>query len=320
MRRYVLRERFFRHLRAGFAAFRPTVIHAHESFEVGPAAHAAARAVNSPLVFELRGLTEESDRVNHPGPRSELKAMLDRGAKLRVARSSARVVALCAGIRSWLEEHGVPPERIDVIGNAVHIEDWSGIPRSPDTGVPTLGYISSLRPLEGLGFLIQALQPMLLDRRVRLLIVGGGPQRPMLEAQARLLGVAARVEFTGEIPHRHVRTQYRRIDVFVVPRIRCTACERVTPLKPLEAMADGIPVLASAVGGMCEYVRDGVNGLLFEPGDGEGLRAGVQRLLAEPGLGKRLATTALEWVRGERDARTVYAGYRSIYERIVHAH
>jgi glycosyltransferase involved in cell wall biosynthesis len=99
---------------------------------------------------------------------------------------------------------------------------------------------------------------------LRLLIVGDGPQRPALERLAARLGLDdGTVLFTGRVPHAQVRDFYAVLDVFAVPRTDERVCRLVTPLKPVEAMASGVPVLASDLPALGELVEPEVNGRLI---------------------------------------------------------
>jgi len=98
---------------------------------------------------------------------------------------------------------------------------------------------------------------------VRVLLVGGGPQDQALKEQARVLNIADQVVFTGRVPHAEVNRYYDLMDVLVYPRLSMRLTELVTPLKPLEAMAQGRLFIASNVGGHRELIRDGETGVLF---------------------------------------------------------
>ncbi len=107
-----------------------------------------------------------------------------------------------------------------------------------------------------------------------MLLVGGGPQEQALKALAAERGLADRVIFAGRVPHGEVQRYYDLIDVLAYPRHRMRLTELVTPLKPLEAMAQGRMFVASDVGGHRELVRDGETGFLFPAGDAAGAGAG----------------------------------------------
>ena len=133
---------------------------------------------------------------------------------------------------------------------------WVGYPNKliPMTtafnGQPVLGFIGSFYAYEGLDLLLEAVP--LLSRRIPdflILLVGGGPDEERLRGIARSLGIERFVRVTGRVPHQDVAHYYGVADVLVFPRRRMRLTELVTPLKPLEAMAQGKLLIASDVGG-----------------------------------------------------------------------
>jgi glycosyltransferase involved in cell wall biosynthesis len=118
----------------------------------------------------------------------------------------------------------------------------------------------------------------------------------------------------GRVPQERVRDFYSLIDVFVLPRRRIRLTELVTPLKPLEAMALGIPVLASDIGGHAELVNDGETGLLFKAESSESLVEQASRLARDPGLRAQLGAAGRRWVESERLWDRIVARYLPLYE------
>lgn len=113
-----------------------------------------------------------------------------------------------------------------------------------------LGFIGSFYAYEGLPLLLEAMPRILQVRpEVRLLLIGGGPREADLKALAERLGLRREVIFVGRVSHDEVQKYYHQVDIFVYPRYSMRLTELVTPLKPLEAMAQGRLVVASDVGG-----------------------------------------------------------------------
>ncbi len=146
-----------------------------------------------------------------------------------------------------------------------------------------VGFIGSFYAYEGLDLLLDAL-PLMLKRQpeVRLLLVGGGPQDEALKLRAQSLGIADKVIFTGRVPHQQVQGYYDMIDVLAYPRHTMRLTELVTPLKPLEAMAQGRVLVASDVGGHRELIRHRETGWLFRAGSVGALAEAVLELLDKP--------------------------------------
>jgi glycogen(starch) synthase len=122
-------------------------------------------------------------------------------------------------------------------------------------GATVVGFAGSFYGYEGLDLLIEAVRQMLPRHpQLRLLLVGGGPQESNLRAQAVAAGMQEHVIFTGRVPHAEVQRYYELIDVLAYPRLPIRLTELVTPLKPLEAMAQGRMLVASDVGGHRELI------------------------------------------------------------------
>jgi len=170
-------------------------------------------------------------------------------------------------------------------------------------GRPRVGYIGRIAPQKDVGTLISAFGR--LTGPACLLIVGDGPGRRAAEAQARRL--AGPVRFTGFAPHARVPAVLRHIDLLVL----ATRYEEL-PSVLIEAMAAGLPVIASRVGGIPALVDHDVNGLLVPPGDPAALAAAISRVLAEPGTAPRLAAAARQtaqrytWPALARQVAAVY--------------
>src|SRR6185295_7409878 len=130
-----------------------------------------------------------------------------------------------------------------------------------------------------------AAMPLLLARRhkAQLLLVGGGPMEEALRAQAAASPVSDRIRFVGRVPHDEVELYYALIDILAYPRKAMRLTELVTPLKPLEAMAQRKLVVASNVGGHRELIEDGVTGTLFPAGDPQAIADALDGLFANRG-------------------------------------
>jgi glycosyltransferase involved in cell wall biosynthesis len=149
------------------------------------------------------------------------------------------------------------------------------------------------------------------------LLVGGGRQEAELKRLAAELGIEKQVVFAGSVSHGEVQRYYDLIDVLVYPRLSIRLTELVTPLKPLEAMAQGRIVVASDVGGHRELIRSGETGMLFKAGDPVALSAAVRALLREPARWPGLKAAARRYVETERNWKSIVARYEDIYARAM---
>jgi glycosyltransferase involved in cell wall biosynthesis len=144
-------------------------------------------------------------------------------------------------------------------------------------------------------------------------------QEESLRRQAAELGLAEKVRFTGRVPHDQIHRYYDLIDILVYPRLSMRLTELVTPLKPLEAMAQGRLVVASDVGGHRELMTDGVTAKLFRAGDVEALSRTVLELIDDKQSWPRLREQARRYVEQERTWEASAARYQPIYSGLVEA-
>ncbi len=301
---------------------RPDLLHAHSPALNGLAALRIARRFKLPLVYEVRAFWEDA-AVDHGTTREgSLRYRLTRALETHVLQRASAVTCICEGLRNDIVARGIPAGKVTVIANAVDVEQFS-LGGAPDPelraqlgldGTRVLGFIGSFYAYEGLALLLEGLPGLLKQRpEVRLLLVGGGPQEQALREQARALGVADRVVFTGRVPHAEVNRYYDLIDVLVYPRLSMRLTELVTPLKPLEAMAQGRLFIASDVGGHRELIRDGETGVLFRAGDAADLTAKALDLLSQPERWPALKARGRRFVEEERTWRNSVARYADVY-------
>jgi PEP-CTERM/exosortase A-associated glycosyltransferase len=305
---------------------RPHLLHAHSPVLNAVPALRVGRRLGIPVVYEIRAIWEDA-AVDHGTAREGgLRYRLSRGLETWALRRADAITTICEGLRGDIVMRGIPAEKVTVIPNAVDIEEFSagGL---PDSGLKqrlgldggwVLGFIGSFYAYEGLDVLLRALAKLLArGERVRALLVGGGRQEEELKRLASELGVADHVVFAGRVPHDEVQRYYNLIDVLVYPRLSMRLTELVTPLKPLEAMAQGRLLVASDVGGHRELIRPDETGTLFKAGDAEALAATVTDLLREPARWPALKAAARRYVETERTWKTSVARYEGIYARLT---
>ena len=151
----------------------------------------------------------------------------------------------------------------------------------------------------------------------RLLLVGGGPVEDALRRQAKASPAAKAIRFVGRVPHGQVQRYYSLCDVMAYPRKTSRLTELVTPLKPLEAMAQGKLVAASSVGGHRELIADGVTGTLFAPDDPADCAAALADLLARRGEWDAMRAAAREHISERHDWARNAKRYQPIYQALV---
>jgi len=256
----------------------PKVVHAH-AYGYFPvlAGGFAERIRRVPLV-----VTAHSDR----GGDSVSKRLFDWAIPPFTLRRAHRVIALTAGEASNLQRLGIDPGRIRIIPNGIDLNEFENVPvqRGSD-GELTILFVGRCYPRQkGLEYLVRAIQLLPSRHKVRLKIVGedwGGVLS--LRALARALAVEDQVTFTGPLPRRDVIRAYGSSDIFVLPSLF-----EPFGIVLLEAMASGVPVVASRIGGIAEVVQDGETGLLVPPGNSQALAEALGRLISDPSLRSRM--------------------------------
>lgn len=286
------------------------IVHAHSPALNGLAAARAAARLGLPFIYEIRAFWEDAAVGNGTGTEGSLKYRLTRALENHVVARADRVAVICEGLRTDLVARGFDPRKIFVSPNGVDMELF-GHPPARDaalvaelglTGRDVIGYIGSFYDYEGIDDLIAAMAH--LDgaaRDAHLLLVGGGPMEKALRAQAAASPAAARIHFVGRVPHEAVERYYSLIDILAYPRKKMRLTDLVTPLKPLEAMAQGRLVAASDVGGHRELIEDGVTGALFPADDPAGAAYALDALFAARAIWPERKAVARAFVEKERN-------------------
>ena len=317
-------------LRALARTLRPDILHAHSPVLNALAALNAGRALGIPVVYEVRAFWEDAAADHGSSPPGGLRYRLTRALETHALRRADAVTTICEGLRRELCARGVPAHKITVIPNAVDAAEFSGsgsgvaeaaLARSLGLdGCPVIGFIGSFYAYEGLALLLRAMPRMLAAQpALRLLLAGGGPQEAALVALAAQLGVAHAVVFAGRVPHAQVGAYYQLLDLCVYPRLAMRLTELVTPLKPLEAMAQGCLVVASDVGGHRELISHGETGMLFRAGDADALAQAVLALLLSPASWPALRRQARAFVDTQRNWGASVGRYGPVYARLAAA-
>lgn len=305
---------------------KPDILHAHSPALNGLAALSVARRHGIPLVYEVRAFWEDA-AVDHGTSREGgLRYRLTRALETHVLKGADAITTICEGLRGDILGRGLPEGKVTVIPNSVALERFPLLQGKDEAllaelglqGTRVVGFIGSFYAYEGLPLLLEAL-PLILSQRddVRLLLVGGGPQEKALRQLTDQLGLGNKVIFTGRVSHNEVQRYYSLVDIFVYPRLSMRLTELVTPLKPLEAMAQGRLVVASDVGGHKELIEAGVTGELFPAGDAVGLANAVLRLLDDESRWPQRLAAGRDYVERVRNWRASAERYRPVYAALT---
>ncbi len=296
-------------LRRLFGRLRPDVLHFHTS-----RAHVLSAWAALGLAGPVRVATR---RMDYPLRRDPVTRFL-------YGRALDRVVAISEAVRREVLRLGVPPGKVSLVPSGIDPgrfrplleggEEARRVARRrlglPGEGL-VVGTAATHHPRKGLDVLLGA-AALLLERGLdfHLLLAGTGPAGEELKEQARRLGLERRVFFPGRVePSEKI---YAALDVFCLP-----SRKEGLGVAALEAMASGLPVAASRVGGLAESVVEGETGILVPPGDPAALAAALERLLLDRELRARMGRAGAARVGRRYTARAMGEGNRKIYRELV---
>jgi len=311
---------------AAIEAEKPDILHAHSPALNGLAALRAAKISGLPVVYEIRAFWEDAAVDHGTCKEGDLRYTLTRQLENYVVSRANAVTTICEGLRSDLVSRGYAADKFTVIPNAVNIEQFQLCgPKDAVledelglVGCEVLGFLGSFYAYEGLDLAVRALAQVHQQApQLRLLLVGGGPQEQQLKQLVQELGLQDKVIFTGRVPHADVDRYYSLVDLLLYPRKSMRLTDLVTPLKPLEAMAQGKLVLASDVGGHKELIRDGDNGYLFPADDVSALAAKMLQLLAVRDDWPQVLQRGRQYVEDVRNWRVSVSHYLPLYQRLT---
>ncbi|MBN8431787.1 glycosyltransferase [Microbulbifer salipaludis] len=290
---------------------RVSIIHAASNFPNAYAAIVAARNLGIKSVYEVRGLWEIT-RLSRQSDWSDTE-QFKYTAKMEAeaCKQADKVITITNALKELMVSRGVPEEKITVVPNCVHTDRFTPHNKDEELGKRlgisrkdvVIGYIGSIVNYEGLDDLFKALR-LLVDREVvnfHALIVGDGAVLPQLKRLVSELRLESFVTITGRVPHEEVQAYYSLVDIAPFPRKPYEVCEKVSPLKPFEAMASEKAVLVSSCAALTEIVENEKTGLVFEKGNIIDFSSKLESLIQKPDLRVLLGQNARRWVCENRD-------------------
>ncbi|TXI21799.1 MAG: glycosyltransferase, exosortase A system-associated [Nitrosomonas sp.] len=305
---------------------KPDILHAHSPVLNAIPALYVGNKKGIPVVYEVRAFWEDAAVDHGTSNAGGLRYRLTRGLETYALKRANAITTICEGLRNDIVERGIEAHKVTTIPNAVDLAQFS-MNHSIDQSLKqrlglqdkrVIGFIGSFYAYEGLEILLRSLPSLLpIYPNLQLLLVGGGPQENFLKQTAQTLEIQDKVIFTGRVPHEQVEKYYDLIEVLVYPRLSMRLTDLVTPLKPLEAMAQGKLFIASDVGGHRELIRDGETGLLFKSGDPDALAKKIIYLFNTPDLWKSLIQAGRAYVENERNWQNSVARYKTVYNQLL---
>jgi glycosyltransferase involved in cell wall biosynthesis len=259
-------------------------IHATSNFVSGTIAWRAAYALGIPFFYEMRGLWHETKGSRLPSFFESDEFLMHRTMEVKIAGKADHVFALNQSIKNYVANHGVNPDRISLVENAIDPNKFDSISknRKPSAdGKIRFGYIGSVVDYEGLELLLKAISEVdvVLRSNMELSIVGGGQEEEKLRRLTLDLELGDLVNWHGRVPKDQVLQFYETIDVFCIPRLDWAVTNLVTSLKQFEAMATGCAIFASDVDAISDVVKDPDHGWLFKAGSIDSAKAKLEDVL-----------------------------------------
>lgn len=297
----------------------------YRGFDTALQGIALADRYDIPFVYEVRGFQEQTWTGNID--RSERGEYFRRRYRQenRCMDRAELVITIADAMAEEIVARGIPEDKVSVVPNAVDVSRFAPRDKRADlvegyglSGRFVVGYISNLGAREGIEDLIRAVAILRSrDRDLACLIAGGGPQRERLEGLIAELGLTADVILAGHVPNDQIEDHYALIDLFVVPRIDDRAARLVTPLKPLEAMAMGLPVVASSLPALAELVAPGERGLTFPPSAPSAMADVIDSMMSDADSRRRFADAGRDWVRADRTVQANAERYRALLSPLL---
>ncbi len=264
--------------------------------------------VHTPMLEDAR----HAEIAGWLGLAIKLQAPLSARIERRLLQRADVITAVATSVAHELAEYGVRPDAVRVVGNGVDVDVF--VPRRGPARPGGILYVGRLAHRKGLFELLEAVSRLRRRRpHVRLAIVGGGPLGPALRRRVKALEIGDAVDFTGPVSYwerRALMGWFHWAEVYVQP-------SRYEGLSTtvLEAMACALPVVATAVSGHLDVVRDGENGLLVPPRDPDRLAAAIERVLDDPALRARLGGLARQTVEAWYTWRHVAERLEACYDQ-----
>jgi glycogen synthase len=303
------------------------LIYAHSPVLCGVAAMQASRKKGIPFVYEIRAFWEDAAADQNRGSAKSFRSRVIRQLETYVAQKADAVSAIAKPMLTDLEARGISSDKLFHVPNGVDVERFKPVESDQalkrELGLkegPVFAFFGSLYKYEGISWMIRAAAMLRAKgQKFEILIIGKGEEQAAIKEAIRECEASEYVHWIDHVPYDQIRRYYSIADIAVYPRRSIRLTELVTPLKPLEAMAQKIPVLASSVGGIRELVQDECTGLLFKPEDSADFCRQAERLILSPSLRRSLGERGREFVTRERNWDVLAQRYRKIYEFVVSA-
>lgn len=277
-------------------------------------------------LFEVNGLPSIELKYHYPGlgDTTEGQALLAkmRSQEMTLLTNCDAIVCPSDVTRTFLVSLGAPRARITVIPNGVQTDEFCPLPLPLRAGrIPTILYVGTLAPWQGLDVLLVALPHVLAELPVHLVIIGRGRSRQLkqLRKYLRKLGIEDAVSLEPAVPHHAMPACIAQADVCVAPLVYNdrNVVQGCCPIKIIEYMASGRPIVAANLPVVRELVREGVEALLHTPDDPVDLSRQIVRVLQDQALAEGLAMRAAQRAQERFTWHRAQTRLLRVYDRLV---
>lgn len=307
-------------------ADKPDVIQTHSPMFNALAAVKVGKKYNIPVTYEVRALWEDAAVDTGKTTEGSFKYRMIKAIEQSAFEKVDAVSCICAGLKADIIKRNIPESKIFVTPNAVDINNFvPSYQRDSEleqtfnlSGKKVIAFVGTFFKYEGLSYAIEAMEIIAKTRDdIHLLLVGAGNELDNLKQQVNQANLEQSVTFVGRVPFEQVSRYYSLADVMVFPRESIRLTELVTPLKPLESMAQFKPVIASDIGGHRELIADGKTGFLFEADNASALASKIIDVIDDKALLEKVSEQGLVFVREERNWLNTAKQYLPVYERLT---
>lgn len=313
---------FRAHLRGWWGGRRPRVAHVRSIFEGYPIARQKARWCEK-LVFEVNGMPSIELKYHYPQVADDRELMAKLLAQEQCCLDAADLVVTVSDVNAaYLRSRGVPPDRLCVIPNGVDTELFWYQPARPESDREIrLLYSGTFSSWQGVHTAIEALALYRREFPARLTIVGYGRTGQSLRLRELVdrLGVEDAVEILDTVSQKQLARLHHAADAILVPLLPNdrNLVQGCCPLKVLEAMASGTPIIASDLPVVAALARPEMDAILVRPGSAKAIKDGLLRLRQEPELAIRRSRAARDRVEREFTWQVAQQRLVNAYERLL---
>lgn len=310
-------------------ADRPDVIQCHSPMFNALAAIKVARKYNIPVTYEVRALWEDAAVDTGKISEGSLKYKLIKAMEQWAFMKVDAVSCICKGLTHDINARGIAMEKLFITPNAVDLQKFNPITERDSEleqtlnlqGKKVLAFIGTFFKYEGLAYAIEAMSIIVKQRSdIHLLLVGAGNEYENLQLQVQKASLQEYVTFIGRVSFDQVNRYYSLADIMLFPRESIRLTELVTPLKPLESMAQLKPVLASNIGGHRELIIDNETGFLAPPQNSQALADKILTIIDDEELLQNIAQQGLQFVTEQRTWLKTADQYLTTYNRLLVNH